>query len=80
MMHQARVTDTGEIVLPADVAAELGLHPGDRFRIDRREGAIVLMNDADVVAAGQRAFRATIARPFSVDDFLADRRADAARD
>jgi AbrB family transcriptional regulator (stage V sporulation protein T) len=80
MTYQARVADNGEMVLPADVARAMGLKPGDRFRIDQQGSHIVLETDDDVIAAGQRAFRATIKRPFSVDDFIADRRADAARD
>jgi hypothetical protein len=44
------------------------------------EEQIVLKTFNDVVEAGQLAFRATIKRPFTVDDFIADRRAEAARD
>ncbi|WP_293874771.1 MULTISPECIES: AbrB-like transcriptional regulator [unclassified Sphingomonas] len=80
MTYHARVADNGEMVLPADVARAMGLKPGDRFRIDQDGLRIVLETDADVIAAGQRAFRATIRRPFDVDDFIADRRADAAHD
>ncbi|MGP7795850.1 AbrB/MazE/SpoVT family DNA-binding domain-containing protein [Sphingomonas sp. CLY1604] len=80
MTFHARVEDSGEVVLPASVARALGLNPGDHLRIDQQGSQIVLASDADVVAAGQRAFRATITRPFTVDDFIADRRAEAARD
>lgn len=80
MTYHARVTETGEVVLPAELATAIGLKPGDRLRIERQGSHILLESDDDVIAAGQRAFRATIKRPFSVDDFLADRRADAAGD
>lgn len=80
MTYHARVADSGEVVLPAAVARALGLDPGDHLRIDRQGSQIVLASNADVIAAGQQAFRATIARPSTVDDFIADRRAEAARD
>lgn len=80
MIVHARVADNGELVLPATVARAMGLSPGDRLRIDQQGQQITLATDEDVIAAGQRAFRATIKRPFSVDDFLADRRAEGAHD
>jgi len=76
----AQVADNGELVLPAAVARAMGLNPGDHLRIDQEGQQITLATDDDVIRAGQRAFTATIERPFSVDDFLADRRAEAARD
>jgi AbrB family transcriptional regulator (stage V sporulation protein T) len=76
----ARVADNGELVLPAAVARAMGLSPGDHLRIDQDGPQITLATDDDVVRAGQRAFRATIKRPFSIDDFLADRRAEEAHD
>lgn len=80
MTYHARVADNGELILPADIARAIGFMPGDHFQIDRQGQAIILKNEDDVIAAGQAAFRATIKRPFTVDDFIADRRAEAARD
>ncbi|MGU3315084.1 AbrB/MazE/SpoVT family DNA-binding domain-containing protein [Sphingomonas sp. M6A6_1c] len=80
MIVHARVGDNGELVLPAAVARAMGLSPGDRLRIDQQGPEITLATDDDVIRAGQRAFRATIKRPFSVDDFLADRHAEGARE
>lgn len=80
MTYHARVTDQGEIVLPADVARALGLMPGDHVCIDKDGADIVLKSDTDVIGAGRRAFMATIKRPLTVDEFIADRRAEAVRD
>jgi len=80
MTHHARVTDDGQLVVPAELARELGLKPGDSIRLDRDGSNIVGKTYADVIRAGQLAFRATIKRPFSVDDFIADRRAEAAEE
>lgn len=80
MIAYATVADNGELVLPAAVARALGLSPGVRLRLDQNGQQITLATDDDVIRAGQRAFRATIKRPFSVDDFLADRHAEGARD
>lgn len=80
MTYQARVTDGGEIVVPAALARELGLMPGDAISMDRDGSIIIVETYADTVRKGQQAFRAMITRPFTVDDFLADRRVEATRD
>ena len=80
MTYHGRVTKNGEVVLPAGVARALGLLPGDCVLIDHSGSQVVLKTDEDIIAAGQREFAATIKRPFTLDDFIADRRADAARD
>lgn len=76
----ARVTENGEIIVPAELARSLGLVPGERLIMDADGSNIVVKTYADVVREGQRAYRATIKRPFTVDEFIADRRAEAATD
>jgi AbrB family looped-hinge helix DNA binding protein len=80
MTYHARVTDSGEVVLPAGLARALGLQPGDQLRIEQHGGQIVLETEADAITAIQRVFRGSLKQPFTVDEFIADRRRDAARD
>lgn len=80
MTYQSRVTDGGEFVIPAAMAQELGLRPGEPISLDRDGSSIVVTRYAEVIREGQRAFRAGLRYPFTVDEFLADRRADAASD
>lgn len=78
MKHFGRVQDNGEVVLPASLARLIGLKPGDDITLEQDGTNIVVKTYAEIVREGQRAFRALITHPFTVDDFLADRRAEAA--
>lgn len=80
MTRYARVTETGEIVVPAELARLIGVAPGDVVTMDAEGQDIVLKTYADIVREGQQAYRATIKRRFTVDQFLSERRAEAASD
>ena len=80
MTYHARVTESGEVVVPAGLAGALGLRPGDRLSMDAEGACIVVKTQSDLVRVGQEAFRVTIKRPFTVDEFIADRRAEAAQE
>lgn len=80
MTYQSRVTDGGEFVIPAAMAQELGLKPGEPISLDRDGSSIVVTSYADVIRDGQRDFRAGLRHSFTVDEFLTDRRAEAASD
>jgi AbrB family looped-hinge helix DNA binding protein len=50
MAHRAiNVRHKGQITLPADIRAELGLKDGDRLLVERRGKEIVLISPEDVV-------------------------------
>lgn len=80
MTYHARVTPDGEVIVPAEMVRALGLAPGDKITLDQDGQAIVLKTVGDIVREGQLAYRAMIKRPFSLDDFIADRRAEAERE
>ncbi|GGA46555.1 AbrB/MazE/SpoVT family DNA-binding domain-containing protein [Sphingomonas psychrolutea] len=81
MTYQAKVIAGGKIVIPAEFRRALGIADGDSVLIARdAEGGLSIKTHAQVIADGQRAFRAMLKRPFTVDDFIADRRAEAAGD
>ena len=78
MTHYARVTEEGEIVVPADLPRSIGVKPGEDLVMDAEGSSITLKTYGDIVREGQQAYRATIKRPFTVDEFIAERRAEAA--
>ena len=81
MTYHAKVIAGGKIVIPAEFRRALGIADGDSVLIARdAEGGLSIKTHAQVIADGQRAFRAMLKRPFTVDDFIADRRAEAAGD
>lgn len=81
MTYHAKVIAGGKIVIPAEFRRALGIVDGDSVLIARdAEGGLSIKTHAQVIADGQRAFRAMLKRPFTVDDFIADRRAEAAGD
>ena len=80
MTYHAKVIAGGKIVIPAILRRELGIKDGDSVSFDRAGSTIVVRSYADTVRDGSSAFRAMISELPTVDDFIADRRADAARD
>lgn len=65
------------MTLPASLAQQIGLKPGDHLTFEDQGRDIVVRTYADVVREGQNAFQALIKRPFTVDDFVRERRAEA---
>ena len=81
MTYQAKMIDGGKIVIPAELRRELGLKTGDMVAIDRDNmGALVLKPFSQVVREVQARVKASITQPFTVDDFIAERRAEAERE
>jgi AbrB family looped-hinge helix DNA binding protein len=77
MTYHAKVIAGGKIVIPADLRRELSIKDGDSVVLGRTEdGAITLKTYAQVVADGQRWFRSLVGPAYSVDQFLAERKAD----
>lgn len=79
MTYHAKVIAGGKIVIPADLRRELGIKDGDSVSLDRAGSTIIVRSYADAVREGSLAFRAMVTKASTVDDFIADRRADAAR-
>ncbi|KQR83424.1 AbrB/MazE/SpoVT family DNA-binding domain-containing protein [Sphingomonas sp. Leaf343] len=83
MTYQARVTAEGQLVLPEELAEELGLRPGTVLTIAREDGKLVLKNYEQVVRDVQARFRAMLPpgdQNSIADELIADRRAEAARE
>ncbi len=80
MTYNARIIPGGKVVIPAAIRRELGLNDGDVVEIEREGDHVVLKSRRQVLREVQAAFKAAIKIPFTVDDFLAERRAEAARE
>lgn len=77
MTYHAKVIAGGKIVIPAELRRELGIKDGDSVVIERdSDGGLVIKTYAQVVREGQAKFRAMVGEDYTVDQFLAERRAD----
>jgi AbrB family looped-hinge helix DNA binding protein len=80
MTYSAKIIKGGKIVIPAELRRELGFVDGDRLVLEREGEALVVKSHSQVIRELQQAFKAAMKEPFTVDDFLAERRAKAARE
>lgn len=76
MTHHAKMIAGGKVVIPADLRRDLGLKPGDTMVIEREGDALVLKSYLQVVREMQAEFRNMVGDDYSVDQFLAERKAD----
>ncbi len=75
------IASNGRVVIPAAIRASLGLADGDRVIARVEDGALVI----EPVAAAVRRAQAIVARrarpgPSVVDELIAERRAESARE
>ncbi|MCH7861905.1 AbrB/MazE/SpoVT family DNA-binding domain-containing protein [Sphingomonas sp. NPDC092331] len=81
MTYQAKVIAGGKIVIPAELRRELGIKDGDVLVLDRAaDGSLAIRTHMQVIREGQAAFRAALKQPFTVDEFIAEKRAEADRE
>lgn len=82
MTFHTKVSPSGRISLPASMRKRLGLGKGGNVVIEETENGILIRTTAQAVADVQAWARELIGdRPgFSVDDFIAEKRREAARE
>ena len=81
MTYHAKVIMGGKIVIPAELRRDLGIKEGDSLVIERDdEGGLSIKTFGQVVREEQRSFRAIVGAEYTVDEFLAERRADWGED
>lgn len=83
MTYHARIAGTDDVVFPADLARELGIEDGDSLVVEREGSGLVIKSYRQVVREVQAAFRAMLPPADTrsmVDELIAERRAEAARD
>lgn len=83
MSHTEQITigERGRVVLPASIRAALGLKPGTRMLITTEDDGSLRMRPYRAVADANLGLFVDVAKEGSlVDELLAARRADAARE
>jgi AbrB family transcriptional regulator, stage V sporulation protein T len=78
--YQAKMIKGGKIVIPAELRRELGFAEGDTLVIAREGNSAVVKTYAEVIREVQGKAKKLIKKPFTVDDFLAEKYAEAARE
>lgn len=77
MTYHAKVIAGGKIVLPAEFRRELGIKDGDSVIVERHEsGGLSIKTFDQVIKESQRRAREIFGADYSVEQFLAENRAD----
>jgi bifunctional DNA-binding transcriptional regulator/antitoxin component of YhaV-PrlF toxin-antitoxin module len=82
MTYNADISATGTVELPAELLKEAGLKAGDRLVIERdADNRLILKTRAQVLREVQQYMRRFVPEGRSlVDELIAERRAEAARE
>ncbi len=81
MDYRTRLAEGGRIVLPAPYRRALGLHVGDEVILRLEDGEVRLLTIERAVQSAQELIRRYVPRGRSlVDELIAERRAEAARE
>lgn len=85
-MTTLAMSDNGRVLIPAALREQLGLKPGTRIYAEVKDGSLVLTSISQRTAQ-RRAYFAQLMKRLNVpddvslvDEFIAERRAEAARD
>lgn len=80
MTYQAKIISGGKVVIPAEFRRKFGLRDGDTVLIDSNDGGIVISTYEQRLRSVQQWMRENVRVPFTIDDFIAERRAEAERE
>lgn len=83
MTYHAKVIAGGKIVIPADLRRELGIRDGDSVVLESRDGGLSIRTYEQTVRDVQAKVKAMLSEHYDgriVDELIADRRAEAARE
>ena len=85
-MTSLTLSDNGRVLIPAALREQLGFKPGGKIYAEVKDGSLVLTS-ASQRTAQRRAYFAQLMKRLNVpddvslvDEFIAERRAEAARD
>jgi AbrB family transcriptional regulator, stage V sporulation protein T len=81
-IYSAKLIKGGKIVIPAELRREFGLKEGDTLVLEREGGGIAIKSYEQVVREVQAKFKAMLGGQSRsmVDELIAERRAEAARE
>ena len=80
MTYHAKLITGGKIVIPADLRREFGFKEGDSLVFEKEGDQLVIKSMEKVIQEVRSKVKMLIKVPFTVDDFIADKRAEAARE
>lgn len=75
-----KLSRQGRIVIPASVRKELGLEPGEELVVRAKDGAVELQRRDELLRRIQAEWKSTAKGRDLVDELIAERRREAARD
>ncbi len=76
-----RIVEGGKMVIPATFRRQLGLRVGDTVIVEVADGELHVRSRAGAIANAQKLMRGLVPEGVSlVDELIADRRAEAARE
>ena len=79
--HSAKFAENGRLLVPAQLRKELGVGPGDEVFMAVVDGALHVWSQKQAIARAQARVRElTSGKRSLVDELLAERRAEAARE
>lgn len=77
MSYHAKLIKGGKIVIPAELRREFGFKEGDTVVLERDGNALVLKSYKQVLSEIQTKVKSLIKHPFTVDDYIAEKRREA---
>ena len=78
--YNAKVYSHGKINLPANVRNDLGLHDGDNVIFIKKARSYVITTRNTLIKEAQDYCKSLKNNDFTVDDFIAERRAEALKE
>lgn len=80
--YSAKLIKGGKIVIPAELRREFGFNEGDTLVLEREGDGLIIKSYAQVVREVQATFKAMLndRSRSMVDELIAERRAEAARE
>lgn len=78
--YSAKLIKGGKIVIPAELRREFGFKEGDTLVLEREGDRLTLKSYRQVIRDVQETIRKSLKRPFTVDDYLAEKYAEAERE
>ena len=77
MTYHAKVISGGKIVIPSELRREFGIKDGDSLVVERNDsGGLSIRTFDRVIRDSQRKAREMFGADYTVDQFLAENRAD----
>jgi AbrB family looped-hinge helix DNA binding protein len=81
MTYHAKVYGGGKMAIPADVRRTLGIKDGDQVTLDIENGQLIVKTQKQLLKEIQAYFKSFVPEGVSlVDELIAERRAEAARE